>query len=136
MAGGWQFDIPAAARLADRKLTIWASVDAAYLKGNMDLQLDADHNPAVSIQLRSDQSASVRGLVTDRSGSAIAGAHVSVTGYESEAVVTQAAGSFVLPAHAASDQNVLLHVEAKGYPGATQWHLAGDHPAAIILDRK
>jgi hypothetical protein len=136
VAGGWQFDIPAASRPADGKLTIWASLEAAYLKGNKDVQLDADHNPAVSIPLGSDQTASVRGLVTDRPGRAIAGARVSVAGYESEATLTQVGGNFALPAHAARDQNVLLHIEAKGYQGATQWHPAGDHPATIVLDRK
>ena len=45
VAGGWQFDIPAAARPADGKLTIWASVDAAYLKGSQELELAGDRNP-------------------------------------------------------------------------------------------
>ena len=42
----------------------------------------------------------------------------------------------MLPAHAASMQNVLLHAEADGYAGVTQWHMAGDQPATIVLDRK
>jgi hypothetical protein len=136
VAGGWQFDIPAASRSSEGKLTVWASVDDAYLKGHKEVQLGADHNPAVGIQLESDQTASVRGLITDRSGHSISGAQVSVAGYENEAIVTQAGGNFVLPAHAASEQNVLLHVEAKGYRGATQYHPAGNNPATIILDRK
>ena len=72
----------------------------------------------------------------DRRGRAVAGARVSVAGYESEAAVTQAGGNFVLPAHAARAQNVLLHAEADGYAGVTQWHMAGDQPATIVLDRK
>jgi hypothetical protein len=136
VAGGWQFDIPSGSRPADGKLTVWAALEAAYLKGSTDVQLQGDLNPAASIQLTSDQTASVRGLVTDRSGRSIAGARVSVAGYENEAILTQTGGNFVLPAHAARDQNVLLHAEAKGYIAATQWHPAGDHPAMIILDRK
>lgn len=136
VAGGWQFDIPSAARPADGKLTVWASRDAAYQKGSREVQLDSDHNPAVAIQLQSDKTASLRGLVTDRRGHAVAGARVSVAGYENEAVLTQAGGNFALPAHAARDQNALLHAEAKGYAGASQWHPAGDTPATIVLDRK
>jgi hypothetical protein len=55
VAGGWQFDIPAASRPANGKLTVWASLDAAFLKGSQEVQLDADHNPAVSIPLGTDQ---------------------------------------------------------------------------------
>src|ERR1035441_3121738 len=48
VAGGWQFDIPAASRPADGKLTFWASLDAAYLKGSREVRLDDDRNPAVT----------------------------------------------------------------------------------------
>jgi len=136
VAGGWQFDIPAATRPADGNLTIWASLDAAYLKGSQEVRLAGDRNPAVTIRLDSDKTATVRGLVMDRRGRGVAGARVSVAGYASEAVVTQAGGSFVLPAHAARSQNVLLHAEADGYAGVTQWHIAGEQPATIVLDRK
>jgi hypothetical protein len=59
-----------------------------------------------------------------------------VAGYEAEAVVTGEGGGFVLPAHAALAQKVLLHAETNGYEGVTQWHMAGDQPATIVLDRK
>jgi hypothetical protein len=136
VASGWEFDIPAAVKPADGKLTVWASLDAAYWKGSREVQLDRDRNPAITIQLDSDKTATVRGLVIGRAGRAISGARVTVAGYESEGVVTQAGGNFVLPAHAARDQNVLLHAEAKGYAGATQYQQAGDRPATIVLDRK
>jgi hypothetical protein len=136
LAGGWQFDIPAAARPADGTLTVWASVDAAYLKGSQEVRLADDRNPGITIRLDSDRTATVRGLVMDRHGRAIAGARVSVAGYQNDAVVTKAGGDFMLPAHAASTQNVLLHAEADGYAGVTQWHMAGDQPATIVLDRK
>jgi hypothetical protein len=136
VAGGWQFDIPANGRPADGKLTIWASQEAAYLKGTQDVQLAADRNPVVTVRLASDKTATVRGLIMDRRGRAVAGARVSVAGYESEAVVTQAGGNFVLPAHAAQGQKILLHADANGYAGVTLWHMAGDQPASIVLDRK
>jgi hypothetical protein len=134
--GGWEFDIPAVLRPLDGRLTVWASVDTAYLYGSTELQLDTDYSPAGRIQLGRDQTARVRGLIIDRSNHAIPSAHVSVAGYESDTVVTDNGGNFELPAHAARDQKVLLHVEAKGYAGVTQWHPAGDEPATIILDRK
>jgi Carboxypeptidase regulatory-like domain len=136
VASGWEFDIPLESRPKDGKLTVWASLDTAYLKGSREMQLDHDHNPGVTIQLDSDKTATVRGIVIDRNGRAIAGTQVSVTGYEGESVVTQVDGNFVLPAHAARNQNVQLHAEAKGYKGANQYQPAGDKPATIVLDRK
>ena len=135
VTGGWEFDIPAGSRPTDGKLTVWASQEAAYLKGNQEVKLNGDHNPAITIRLESDRTATVHGLVLNRKGVGIAGARVSVAGYESEAVVTKEGGSFLLPAHAARDQNVLLHVEAKGFAGANQWQMAGDHPATIVLGK-
>ena len=135
-AGGWEFDIPGGVRPADGKLIVWASQEAAYLKGNRLVQLDEDHNPAITIQLEIDKSATVRGLVVDRAGRGVAGAKISVTGYEKESVTTQEGGNFLLAAHAARNQNVLVHAEAKNYKGSTQWQPAGDTPAIIVLDRK
>src|ERR1035441_8270320 len=88
VAGGWQFDIPAASRPADGKLTVWASLEAAYLTGSQEVGLAADRNPALTIQLHGDKTSTVRGIVLDRRGRAIAGARVSVAGYESEGAVT------------------------------------------------
>jgi hypothetical protein len=136
VAGGWQFDIPKASRPRDGKLTIYASLPNKFLKGSKELLLSDDYNPGVSIQLASESSASVRGIIVDGRGRAIPGARVSVVGYESEAVVTQDGGSFVLPAHAATDQQVLLHAEKKGFAAMQQWHPAGDFPATITLERK
>jgi|ERR1035437_874499 hypothetical protein len=136
IAGGWQFDIPAATLPGNKKLTVWASLDAAFLKGSREVQLDGDRNLAATVQLQNEQNAFVRGLVLNRSKQAVAEARVSVAGYDAEAVVTGAGGGFVLAGHAARDQSVLIHVEARGYAGATEWHPAGDLPATIILDRK
>jgi hypothetical protein len=137
VAGGWQFDIPAALRPVDGKLTVWASIDSSFLKGSEETQLAADHNPTVTIQLTQDKTATVSGRVIERHGMmGIVGARVNVEGYESEGVISQAGGSFVLPAHAAVGQSVVLHAEADDYNGVTQWHPAGDEPATIILDRR
>jgi len=136
VAGGWQFDIPAASLPAGGKLTVYAAQPNAFLKGSQDLQLAEDRNPAVVLALQQDRSAMVRGLVVDGAGRALEGARVGVAGYESEAVTTQAGGNFALPAHRATGQQVQLHAEKKGYAAASQFHPAGDEPATIVLERK
>ena len=136
VAGGWQFDIPAATKPADGKLTVYASVANAFLSGSQELQLGRDLNPTVTVQLRKETGAQVRGIVADESGRKIAGARVSVRGHEKEAVKTTEGGNFTLAAHAADGQQVLLHAEKEGHEAANQWHPAGDFPATITLKRK
>jgi hypothetical protein len=136
VAGGWEFDIPVVSKPQDGKLVIYASLPGKFLKGSKDLLLTDDYNLAASIQLGSENSATVRGIIVDGAGRAILGAHVSVAGYESEAVITEAGGNFFLAAHAADEQQVLLHVEKKGFTAIQQWHPAGDFPATITLERR
>ena len=136
VAAGWQFDIPKATRPANGKLIIFAARPTKFLKGEQQLELTNEFNPSVVIALRSQDSVSVRGQVIDNRNRAVSGARVNVAGYENEAVITGLGGNFVLPAHAAKDQEVLLHAERKGYAAKTQWHPAGDFPAVITLERK
>jgi hypothetical protein len=135
VAGGWHFEIPAAKRLQDGKLTIFASQESAFLIGALELQLNTDYNPAVVIQLERDTSAKVRGQVVDSRGRAVDGARVSVAGYEAEAVITKEGGNFELPAHAAANQPVWLHAEKRGYGVADLHHNAGSEPATLQLRR-
>src|SRR5215475_7965077 len=125
VAGGWHFEIPAAKRPQDGKLTIFASQESAYLTGARELQLSADYNPAVVIQLERDTSAKVRGRVVDSRGRAVPGVRVSVAGYGDEAVITKEGGNFELPAHAAAGQQILLYAELTGYRPARQHFSAG-----------
>ncbi|MBM3725948.1 MAG: hypothetical protein FJW40_11055 [Acidobacteria bacterium] len=131
VAGGWQFDIAKAARPADGRLTVFATVENAFLTGKQDVVL-SDENQAASVQL-ARTGVNVRGMVMDSNGKAVAGARVSVVGHGSEAVTTGAAGDFVLPAHAADGQQVQLHVEWRG-KAVTQYHPAGDFAATIQLN--
>lgn len=133
VAGGWQFDIPAASRPQDGKLEIFASQEDSSLIGKSELQLDRDYNPAVTIQLTRNEY-KVRGQVVDRNERAIAGARVFVVGYETEAVITKEGGNFELPAHAAVNQSVLLYAEKDGL-AIKQVHQAGDYPAILKLTR-
>lgn len=134
--GGYQYEIAGAKRPKDGKLTFYASKESAFLTGKKDLTLEDDPNPSVAIQLSKDDSALIRGKVVDELNVGIAGARVSVAGYEAEAVITGAGGGFVLPAHAAVDQMILLHVEKDGFKGKLQYHPAGNDPVTIILERR
>jgi hypothetical protein len=112
------------------------SISDAFLKGQSPLTLGADPNPALTIQLKKNTGATVRGIVQDASGRAIPGAKVSVVGYGDEIMTTDASGNFVLPAHASVGERVRLHVEADGYKPENQYHFAGSEPATLILRKE
>jgi phosphoribosylformylglycinamidine (FGAM) synthase PurS component len=132
--GGWQIDIPAENKPPDGKLTLIAEQETAFLKGQADLTLDKNFNPAVMIKLARDTSANVLGQVTDARGRAVAGALVFVVGYESEAIRTKEDGNFKLPAHAAVNQLVEVVAEKDGRVGRLH-HPAGDTPVPLKLIR-
>jgi hypothetical protein len=134
VAGGWQFDIPEESKPKEGKLTIFASKEDAFLNGQADLTLGNDLNPAVTINLKRNDSAKIRGQIVDSKNRSVVGARVFVIGYEAESVLTKEGGNFELPAHAANDQQVLLHAE-KGGLAAKLWHPAGDAPAIIKLGK-
>jgi hypothetical protein len=135
VSGGWEFDVPMASRPADGKITFFASVPSAFLSGDRELELGNDYNPTVVLKLYTPQSASVRGMVIDDNGKAIVGAMVTVAGIEGEGALTDSDGNFSLAAHAANGQQVLLHVEKKGYAPTSQYHPSGPDPATIMLKR-
>ena len=136
IAGGWQFDIPEGSKPQDGKLTIYASVESAFLTGKSEVQLGEDRNPTISIRLRADTSASVRGIIIDAAGNGISGARVMVVGYDSEAVFTGTEGSFSLPAHAANRQIVRVHAQKTGYTAANEDCLAGDSPVTLVMTKR
>jgi len=135
VAGGWEFDIPRASKPVDGKLTLFASKESSFLTGRADITLDNDYSPVIAIKLSRDDSAKVRGQVMDSDNHALSGARVFVVGFEADAVVTKEGGNFELPAHAAVNQQVLLHAERKGYQTTKLWHPAGDAPALLVLDK-
>jgi len=135
VAGGWQFDIPAASRPTDGRLVVYAKVPSAFLSGRAELALETDFNPTAVVRLGRDTSATVSGIVTDETGKAIEGVRVWAVGYETEGTITGKGGNFRLPAHAADGQQVLLYVEARGYVAVNEWHPAGLHPVTIVLHR-
>lgn len=135
VAGGWQFDIPAATKPQDGKLTFFATQENAFLKGQAELTLGKDFNPAVTIRMTRDTSAKVRGQVTDTKFRGVADARVFVVGYESEATITKEGGNFELPAHAAVNQFVEVVAEKPGVGVGRLNHPAGDTPVRLVLLR-
>jgi serine/threonine protein kinase len=135
VAGGWQFDIPVASKPAGGDLTVYASRETAFLTGKQDIQLGDDLNPASKVQLSHDTSASVTGFIQDSRGGAVSGARVSIAS-SPESVFTGAAGNFLLAAHAAINEPVLVRVEKDGFSSVQLWHPAGEHPATIVLERR
>lgn len=120
----------------DGKLTIYASVESAFLTGKSEVHLREDRDPSVSIGLQAETSANLKGMIVDGSGNGVAGARVEVAGYENEAIITGAGGSFSLPAHAGNGQMVRLHAQKNGYVAANEYFPAGDSPATIVMTKK
>jgi hypothetical protein len=134
--GQWQLDIPSASVPANKKLTFYASKESAFLFGNRYLVLGTDPRPAITIKLEHGPPDTVRGMVQDESGGALAGARVTVVGYTDEAFITKEDGQFVLSTHKATNQQVELHIEARGYKPVNIHHPAGIEPAVIRLERR
>jgi hypothetical protein len=131
--GGAVVAIVAATVPADRRVTIYADADAAFLHGRGELQLGDDPNPSLTIALAASRDATVSGLVEDENGRAVEGAMVQVIGGESN--TTSAAGGFTLRTNAAVGQTVRVHAEKAGYEAVDQDHPAGGEPVTIVMTR-
>ena len=132
-AGAWQFEIPTTTRPANGKLTVYATIESAFRSGHADVMLGDDRYPALTVTVRSNDRATIRGIVQDVHGRAIPGVQVSVVGYAGEAVATGLDGGFLLPAHAADGQQVQLHAEKAGLGALTEWDQAGPTPVTLTL---
>jgi hypothetical protein len=132
-AGGWQLDIPLQARPADGKITLSAFAKDEFLRGRSTLVLAQDYYPTATIQLVSDTSAMVRGVVVDEDLGAIAGATVSIDGYPDQAVTDQK-GNFVLPAHAGNGQ--MVDVQAQKGPLTGRLSAPAGKTVEVILSRE
>lgn len=134
--GGWEFNIPAKTRPADRRIQVYASEPDAFLTGRAELELKNDYSPVVTIALSKDTSAKIIGIVLGEDNALLDGVRVSVVGYETEGQVTQTGGNFSLPAHCANGQQVQVSASKSGYRTAVEWHQAGDFPVTITLPAK
>ena len=134
ISGGWQFDIPVDTVPSDHKLTVYAMLNASFLKGQSEVTLGSDFHPNVTIKLTHDET-TIRGIITDDAGRALEGVTASIVGFGSEMIRTKADGSFQLAAHAADGQVVRLHAEKPGFLPGGGWYPAGTTPAQIVLRR-
>lgn len=126
-----ELTIPRATLSADRKVTIYADLDSVGLHASKDIQLAADPNPSVTIELKAVRDTVISGLVEDDHSRVIGGATVSILG--GETALTGPDGAFTLKANAATGQDVRLHAEKTGYQPVDQDHPAGRGDATIVL---
>jgi hypothetical protein len=131
---GWEFDIPTQIRPTDGKVVLFASLKNAFLSGSSTLFLARDYYPTTTIQLTSDSSAVVRGVVVDEHRRSVAGATVSIAGYQDSAR-TDIMGNFVLPAHAAEGQIVQVRAQKDQLVGSISVP-AGNVPIELVIKRQ
>jgi len=132
VAGGWQFDIPDGRLPASREVKVFAEQANAFTHGKTTVSFGEQRVLATEIVLAKDTSATVRGIVVNRAGKAVAGARVSVVGFDAEGVVTGADGGFELKTHAAEGQSVRVHAE-KDRMAVNQEHPAGGAAMTVML---
>ena len=103
------------------------------MAGSSTLILGDDYYPTATIQLAPLPEVTLRGRVLDEYGRSVAGAHVSISGYQDSAT-TNEMGNFELPAHAAAGQMVTIHGE-KGGMVADITVPAGDSVELVLRKR-
>ena len=94
IAGGWECDVAPRNRPADGGFTAYATVKNVFLAGKGELRLGDDYNPVLTVRLRPELSAEMRGEVQGKGERGLEGAWVSVVGQEAERVRTVAGGGF------------------------------------------
>lgn len=134
VSGGWEFEIPGSKRPSDKKLTVYAEKATQFQKGEVEVALNQPVE-TVNLRLAKDRSGKVSGIVTDTSGHSLQGARVAVVGGSAAAVETDATGRFDLLPGVAVGEEVRLRVEKSGYVLGEQFHVAGDVPATVILEK-
>jgi hypothetical protein len=132
VSGGWEFDIPAALKPANKEVKIFAAIPAQFLSAESSVNLESDYNPTAIVKLRKNSATSVRGVVTDTSGRSVAGANVTIANAPASFETTPD-GQFNLSTDAAEGEEVLFRVTKGSYKPVQQLHPAGDMPATIVL---
>ena len=129
--GGWEFDIPPQTRPSDGVVMFFASMNSAFLDGSSKLILGHDYYPTITIQMASDTTAILRGVVLDMRHRPVPGATVSIAGY-AEIVTTDQMGNFQLAAHAAEGQVVRVQAQ-KGQMQASMSVPAGRTSVELVV---
>jgi hypothetical protein len=132
--GTVELAIPAEPLPGDKTITIFGAKPPAFLHGSKQVVLGKDHNPAITLALVRDPATKVYGAVQDASGFLLAGATVTIPGFD-ESVTTGSNGSFDLDAHGAIGQSVRLHVEKSGYQPVDEDQIVSTKPMVVQLIR-
>jgi hypothetical protein len=138
--GGWGIEVPVANR-GDGKLTVYAANDRTFLSGQVSFALGDDLNPPpISIEMRRDTSAHLKGVVEDETRRPIAGARVSVwsaAGAEQEVqeTITNERGQFEMAANAATKEQVEVKAEKAGFKNWRRWEPAGELLKIVLVRR-
>jgi hypothetical protein len=122
-ANGWEISLPPQSVPTNRKLTLFASINDAYLAGSSDLLLASNYYLGATIKLQPLPPVEVRGVVLDEKNHSVSGADVSIQGNH-EIASTDAMGNFTLPAHASKGEMVTLRAQ-KGELVAQAMAVAG-----------
>lgn len=111
--GWWEVEIPAIKLPLDRKVTI--RVDSEAWRGaRREVELGEDPNPTAEIQLLPPES-TLRGLVLDPTGRAVAGAKVTSQDVPVPSVTTDADGRFELVLPLPPEARVRVRAEEDGF---------------------
>jgi hypothetical protein len=134
--GAWEITIPRSTLPASRVVVVRAARRDAFETAVDSLLLGEDYNPKLTLRLTSDRSASIRGVVVDARDRGLAGVSVWVVGYGTEKAITDSIGNFVLMAHAADGQHVLLRAERGDLGSVESHHPAGSTPAKLTIAKQ
>lgn len=131
----WRVSIPAASADDGQEITVGARA-AGFFPEQTSARLRDDAEVPVTLRLKKDTSARIKGYVRYPSGEPAEGARVHVTNHDDEAVVTDRLGRFELPAHAAVGDDIQL-LAVKGRYRLRAWFTAGgETPVEVILIEK
>jgi hypothetical protein len=135
---GWLFLIPRGTVPLNGDITFYATSDDNLSSGEQSISLADEHNPPpVKISL-TKKGSRISGIVEesglDRKG--LQGAIVQPVAPAADSFTTKSGGLFDFSTTAAAGEQVLLHVEAKGYKAQDIHCRAGDSTCSIFMSRR
>lgn len=132
---GWELDINPQTIPQNKKITIYAKQQDAYLAASQDTVLGNDYNFTITLKLKKNTNAKVAGTVTDIQNHGLPDATVYIDGYATEAIKTGDDGRFNIPSHSANNERVRICAKKLGYQDYSNYFQAGDNAIGIILTK-
>jgi hypothetical protein len=121
---------------ANATLTVYAEDPKSLATGSSDVLLDSVYVKPLTVKLTAHPDETVRGMVVDSGGAAVANASVSVVGYGNESVQTNEYGGFELQAHKSSG-TVAVHAEKPSVGIADEpAYVIGSGPKVLTLSKR